>query len=99
LPSFYKANIAYLVGSANKCIQGVPGFAYVFAKLSHLQTIKGNERTLSLSLYDQWLYMKKTKQFRFTPPTHVLKAFLTALREFQAESAAGRFQRYSQNQK
>eukprot|EP00830_Metopus_es_P021296 TRINITY_DN884_c0_g1_i1.p1 TRINITY_DN884_c0_g1~~TRINITY_DN884_c0_g1_i1.p1 ORF type:complete len:404 (+),score=81.47 TRINITY_DN884_c0_g1_i1:42-1214(+) len=98
VPDFYKANISYLVGSANKCIQGVPGFAYIFCKHSHLQTIKGYERSVSLSLFDQWTYMKKTKQFRFTPPTHVLRAFHEALKEFKKETQMGRFTRYSQNQ-
>ncbi len=99
VPDFYKANVAYLVGSANKCIQGVPGFAYIFCKLSHLKTIKGNERSVALSLFDQWTYMQKTKQFRFTPPTHVLRAFYEALKEFQTETPEGRFKRYSHNQK
>ena len=40
LPDFYKGNIYYMAGSANKCIQGVPGFAYVFCKKSHLETIQ-----------------------------------------------------------
>lgn len=99
VPDFYKANIAYLVGSANKCVQGVPGFAFIFCKLSHLKGIKGFERSMSLSIYDQWTYMQKTKQFRFTPPTHVLRAFYEALKEFRTEGQEGRFKRYSQNQK
>ena len=99
IPDFYKANIYYMAGSANKCIQGVPGFAYVFCKKDHLETIKGNERSVSLSLYDQWTYMKKTNQFRFTPPTHVIRAFYEAMKEFKEETAEGRFKRYSENQK
>lgn len=99
IPDFYKANVYYMAGSANKCIQGVPGFAYVFCKKDHLETIKGYERSTSLSLYDQWTYMKKTKQFRFTPPTQVLRAFFEAMKEFKAETAEGRFKRYSHNQK
>ena len=99
LPDFYKGNIYYMAGSANKCIQGVPGFAYVFCKKSHLETIQSYARSLSLSLYDQWTYMNKTKQFRFTPPTQVLRAFLEALKEFKEETSEGRFKRYSNNQK
>eukprot|EP00826_Nyctotherus_ovalis_P029403 TRINITY_DN2322_c0_g2_i2.p1 TRINITY_DN2322_c0_g2~~TRINITY_DN2322_c0_g2_i2.p1 ORF type:complete len:248 (+),score=55.67 TRINITY_DN2322_c0_g2_i2:420-1163(+) len=99
IPDFHKANIFYMAGSANKCIQGVPGFAYVFCKKSHLETIKGYERSLSLSLYDQWTYTKKTKQFRFTPPTQVISAFFEAMKEFKKETAEGRYKRYSENQK
>ena len=88
-----------MAGSANKGIQGVPGFAYVFCKKSHLETIQSYARSLSLSLYDQWTYMNKTKQFRFTPPTQVLRAFLEALKEFKEETSEGRFKRYSSNQK
>ena len=46
--------IDYLISSANKCIQGVPGFAFVIARLEKLIACEGNSRSLSLDLYDQW---------------------------------------------
>jgi len=99
IPNFHKANISYMAGSANKCIQGVPGFAYVFCKKKHLETIKGLNRTVTLSLYDQWDSMNKTKQFRFTPPTHSLRCFYECIKEFKIETQEGRYKRYSNNQK
>jgi len=35
-------NIDYLISSANKCIEGVPGFGFVLAKKSQLTQCKGN---------------------------------------------------------
>nr|WP_321575900.1 2-aminoethylphosphonate--pyruvate transaminase [Sneathiella sp. P13V-1] len=87
-----------LVSSANKCIEGVPGFGFVLAKKSALEASKGNCHSLSLDLYDQWIYMNTSGQWRFTPPTHTVVAFLEALRLHEAEGGvAGRLKRYSQN--
>ena len=38
-----------------------------------------------MDLHDQWTYMQKTTQWRFTPPTHVVAAFRAALDQFMAE--------------
>ena len=82
----YDVNIAqcqidYLVSSFNKCIQGVPGLAFSIVNLAVFKHTEGNSRSLSLDLHDQWKKMEKTKQFRFTPGTHVIAAFAEALRE------------------
>jgi 2-aminoethylphosphonate-pyruvate transaminase len=47
-----KSGIDYLISSANKNLQGLPGFAFVIARLSKLRQTKGNSRSLSLDLYD-----------------------------------------------
>jgi len=47
-------NISYLISSSNKCIEGIPGFSFVVARISELADCKGQARTLSLDLYDQW---------------------------------------------
>ncbi|WP_169569968.1 2-aminoethylphosphonate--pyruvate transaminase [Sneathiella limimaris] len=87
-----------LVSSANKCIEGVPGFGFVLAKKAALEAAEGNSHSLSLDLYDQWSYMNKTGQWRFTPPTHTVVAFLEALRLHEAEGGvAGRNARYVSN--
>lgn len=75
--------IDYLVSSANKCIHGVPGFGFVIAKESVLQKCKGNAKSLSLDLYDQWETMSYDGKWRFTSPTHVVGAFYEALKEMQ----------------
>ena len=87
-----------LVSSANKCIEGVPGFGFVIARRTALERARGNSHSLSLDVHAQWDYMNKTGQWRFTPPTHVVAAFVEALRAHQAEGGvAGRGARYARN--
>jgi len=93
------ARIDFLISSANKCIQGVPGFAFVLARRSKLLEARGRARTLSLDLHAQWAGLESDGQFRFTPPTHALLAFHQALLELEAEGGpAGRATRYRANQ-
>ena len=87
-----------LVSSANKCIEGIPGFGFVIARKSALEAAKGCSHSLSLDLYDQWAHMEKTGQWRFTPPTHAVAAFVEALRLHRAEGGvAARGDRYRTN--
>jgi 2-aminoethylphosphonate-pyruvate transaminase len=89
---------AAMVSSANKCIEGVPGFGFVIARKEELQAAQGRSHSLSLDLHAQWAYMEKTGQWRYTPPTHVVAAFLQALDEHAAEGGtAGRGRRYAKN--
>lgn len=53
--------IDYIVSSANKCIQGVPGFGFIIGRISDLERTKGWARSLSLDLYDQWQGMENGK--------------------------------------
>ncbi|MBG6178491.1 2-aminoethylphosphonate-pyruvate transaminase [Labrenzia sp. EL_208] len=87
-----------MVSSANKCIEGVPGFGFILARNSELEAAKGNSHSLSLDVHAQWAHMNKTGQWRFTPPTHVVAAFLEALRAHEAEGGVtGRGRRYIRN--
>jgi 2-aminoethylphosphonate-pyruvate transaminase len=87
-----------MVSSANKCIEGVPGFGFVIARKSELETARGRSHSLSLDVHAQWAHMNKTGQWRYTPPTHVVAAFLEALRQHEAEGGvAGRAARYARN--
>ncbi len=87
-----------LVSSANKCIEGVPGFGFVIARKSALKAAKGNSNSLSLDVHAQWVHMQNTGQWRFTPPTHVVAAFLEALRAHREEGGVeGRGARYARN--
>lgn len=87
-----------LVSSANKCIEGVPGFGFILARKSALKAARGNSHSLSLDAHAQWDYMNRTGQWRFTPPTHVVAAFMEALRLHHGEGGvAGRGARYAQN--
>lgn len=93
-----RLGIDFLISSANKCIQGVPGFCFVLVKREKLLACQGNARSLSLDLYDQWLHMDKDGKWRFTSPTHVVAAFAKALDELAAEGGvAARYQRYRAN--
>jgi 2-aminoethylphosphonate-pyruvate transaminase len=89
----------YVISSANKCIQGVPGFGFVIARSDELSKTKGRARSLSLDLFDQWETMEKDAgKWRFTSPTHTVRAFVQALQELEAEGGiTKRFQRYSEN--
>ena len=90
--------IDFLVSSANKCIEGVPGFSFVFCRRAALLASEGSARSLSLDLLGQLRGFEKNGQFRYTPPTHSLLAFEQALRELEAEGGvAGRGARYRRN--
>lgn len=94
------AEIAFeaMVSSANKCIEGVPGFGFVLARRAALAAAAGNSPSLALDVAAQWAAMEKTGQWRFTPPTHAVAAFLAALAAHEAEGGvAGRGARYRQN--
>lgn len=92
------AHIDYLVSSANKCIEGVPGFGFVLARKAALLETQGWARSLSLDVLAQWKGLEANGQFRFTPPTHALLAFHQALLELEAEGGvAGRAKRYRTN--
>ena len=86
------------VSSANKCIEGVPGFGFIIVRHDVLAAAKGNAHSLSLDLHAQWETMEKTGQWRFTPPTHAVAAFIQALDMHAAEGGvAGRGARYAAN--
>jgi 2-aminoethylphosphonate-pyruvate transaminase len=87
-----------VVASSNKCLEGAPGMGFCIADKMAIEKTKGNSPSLSLDLYDQWQAMVKNKQWRFTPPTHVLLAFDQALTEFEQEGGVeGRGGRYRSN--
>ena len=87
-----------MVSSANKCIEGVPGFGFVLARRDALKASKGNAHSLSLDLHAQWTVMETTGQWRYTPPTHVVAAFIEALRIHQEEGGVpARGARYTAN--
>lgn len=95
---FENSHIDYLVSSANKCIEGVPGFSFVIARRAKLLATQGWARSLSLDLLGQLRGFEKNGQFRYTPPTHAVLAFDQALKEFELEGGlAGRAARYKRN--
>jgi 2-aminoethylphosphonate-pyruvate transaminase len=98
--SMKRMGIDVVISSANKCIEGVPGFTYIIARRDLLEASQGHSHSLALDLYEQWSSMQKSGQFRFTPPTHTLVAFAVALEQHMAEGGApGRLTRYKKTAK
>lgn len=91
--------IDFLISSSNKCIQGVPGFGFIIARKSELAHCKGVSKSLSLDIYDQWETMEKGHgKWRFTSPTHVVRAFKQAMDELLEEGGVeARHERYCAN--
>lgn len=91
-------NADFIISSANKCIEGVPGFGFVLARRDSLPECQGRARSLSLDLFAQWKGLEDDGQFRFTPPTHALLAFRQALNELEQEGGVpARAARYRAN--
>ncbi|MDD0973918.1 2-aminoethylphosphonate--pyruvate transaminase [Pseudomonas fontis] len=87
-----------LVAASGKCLEGVPGMGFVFTNKAALAAAEGNSHSLAMDLYDQFSYMAKTGQWRFTPPTHVVAALHEALLQYNEEGGlAARHQRYQDN--
>jgi len=87
-----------VVAASGKCLEGVPGMGFVIARRSTLEKCEGNSHSLAMDLYDQWMYMGKTTQWRFTPPTLVVAALDEAITQFVEEGGLeARGGRYARN--
>jgi 2-aminoethylphosphonate-pyruvate transaminase len=87
-----------VIAASGKCIEGPPGMGFVFARRSVLEKRAGNSSSLALDLHDQWVYMEKTGQWRYTPPTHVVVALDAALAQYEAQGGQpARLARYTAN--
>jgi len=97
---FERCCVDFLISSANKCIEGVPGFSFILCRRALLSACEGYARSLSLDLLGQLKGFDKNGQFRYTPPTHTILAFNQALRELEEEGGTkAREQRYRENHK
>ena len=93
-----KVHFDALVAASGKCLEGVPGMGFVFIRKAILPQCEGNNCSLAMDLYDQYIYMEKTGQWRFTPPTHVLVALNEAIAQFEEEGGqTARLKRYQSN--
>ena len=87
-----------LIAASGKCLEGVPGMGFVFIRKEILDACAGRSQSLAMDLHDQYVYMEKTTQWRFTPPTHVVVALHEAIAQFEAEGGQpARLERYSRN--
>ena len=93
-----KTRFDALVAASGKCLEGVPGMGFVFIRRAILDACAGRSQSLAMDLYDQYVYMEKTTQWRFTPPTHVVVALHEAIAQFEAEGGQpARLARYTRN--
>lgn len=92
-------DIDVLASSANKCLEGLPGLAFVIAKKTLIEASKGNSLSHSLDIYDQYRgFYTGGGKFRFTSPTNILLALRQALDEYQKEGGLeARRERYRKN--
>jgi 2-aminoethylphosphonate-pyruvate transaminase len=87
-----------LIAASGKCLEGVPGMGFVFIRKAVLDGCAGRSQSLAMDLHDQYTYMEKTGQWRFTPPTHVVVALAEAIEQFEAEGGQpARLARYTEN--
>jgi len=87
-----------VIAASGKCLEGPPGMGFVIVRRSALEAAAGQCHSLALDLHDQWVYMQKTTQWRYTPPTHVVAAFDAAIEQFLAEGGqTARGARYARN--
>jgi 2-aminoethylphosphonate-pyruvate transaminase len=87
-----------LVAASGKCLEGVPGMGFVFIRKAVIEGCAGNSQSLAMDLHDQHVYMEKTGQWRFTPPTHVMVALAEAVAQFVEEGGQpARLARYRDN--
>jgi 2-aminoethylphosphonate-pyruvate transaminase len=93
-----KTPLDAVIGASGKCLEGVPGMGFVLVRRTLLEKCEGNAHSLAMDLYDQWTYMQKTTQWRYTPPTHVVAALDEAIRQYGEEGGlAARGARYAKN--
>lgn len=87
-----------LIAASGKCLEGVPGMGFVFIRRAILDGCAGRSMSLAMDLHDQYVYMEKTGQWRFTPPTHVVVALAEAIAQFEEEGGQpARLARYTDN--
>ena len=87
-----------VIAASGKCLEGVPGMGFVLMRRAALEKCEGNSHSLAMDLYDQWVYMNKTTQWRYTPPTHVVAALDSAVAQYVEQGGlAARGGTYAKN--
>src|SRR5262249_51259267 len=89
--------VDFVMASANKCLQGIPGIAFVLARRSAIQALKGQRpRSVYLDLYLHYA-TQEADNAPFTPAVQVLHAMREALDELEREGVEARIARYAEN--
>jgi 2-aminoethylphosphonate-pyruvate transaminase len=89
--------IDFVMASANKCLQGIAGVAFVLARRAALDALAGQPpRSVYLDLHGHYATQERDNT-PFTPAVQVLHAMRQALVELEREGVAGRIARYAEN--
>jgi 2-aminoethylphosphonate-pyruvate transaminase len=89
--------IDFVMASANKCLQGIPGVSFVLARRAAVEALKGRPpRSVYLDLYNHWATQEQDNT-PFTPAVQVLHAMREALVELEEEGVKARIERYAEN--
>jgi len=92
-----REGIDFVMASANKCLQGVPGISFVLGRRAELAALGGRPpRSVYLDLHSHWI-TQEADNTPFTPAVQVLHAMREALIELEKESVAARIARYAEN--
>jgi len=89
--------IDFVMASANKCLQGVPGIAFVLGRRSALDALAAESpRSVYLDLHGHYASQERDNT-PFTPAVQVIHAMREALLELEAEGVERRIARYAEN--
>ena len=89
--------IDLVTASANKCLQGIPGIAFVLGRRSALAALGGRPpRSVYLDLHAHWATQEQDNT-PFTPAVQLLHAMREALVELAEEGLTARIARYAEN--
>lgn len=91
-------SIDAIVLTANKCLEGLPGTAFVVCRTDRLEASKSNAGSWSMDLHDVYQHGQHLHgSMRFTPAAPTLAALAVALELHQQETREGRLARYTEN--
>ncbi|MFC1590740.1 pyridoxal-phosphate-dependent aminotransferase family protein [Candidatus Omnitrophota bacterium] len=89
-----KWGIGLIIGSANKCIRGIPGLSFVIVSKSLIEEFsKGERRGYYLDLVKH-CEVEEEGQTPFTPAVQAFYGFREALRELLEEGLDNRIEKY-----
>ena len=90
-------DLAAIVLSPNKWLEGLPGIGLVVAKRAALEAAAGRAHSFCLDLHRQWRSFEHDGRWRFTPPAQATAALVAALRQHAKEGQAVRLERVRRN--
>ena len=89
--------VDFVMASANKCLQAVPGVSFVLGRRSALDALASQPpRSVYLDLHGHYVSQERDNT-PFTPAVQVLHAMRQALVELEREGVAARIARYAEN--